>query len=150
MVSRKEKDEVSKQLIDYCLHLPAKMTMALAAMTPLGSGPKRDHTSSTEIGMMTEADALHAALNGPPRKRKRTRKVQTDRKFECTFEGCGKSYSRAEHLYRHQLNRTHAVLPRACEQVLTGCRSRYPQADLSMRLSRLLPLLRATRPMYPS
>jgi hypothetical protein len=41
----------------------------------------------------------------PPRKRKRTRKIQMDRKFDCTFEGCGKSYSRAEHLYRHQLNR---------------------------------------------
>ena len=40
-----------------------------------------------------------------PKKRKRTRKVQSDRKFECTHEGCGKSYSRAEHLYRHQLNR---------------------------------------------
>lgn len=38
-------------------------------------------------------------------KRKRTRKVYTDKKFVCTHEGCGKSYSRAEHLYRHQLNR---------------------------------------------
>jgi hypothetical protein len=28
-----------------------------------------------------------------------------DKKFPCPHEGCGKSYSRAEHLYRHQLNR---------------------------------------------
>ena len=83
-----------------------KMTLALAAMTPLASGPKGSHNSNSEVDMMMENDAIHAALNGPPRKRKRTRKVQTDRKFECTFDGCGKSYSRAEHLYRHQLNRT--------------------------------------------
>lgn len=45
--------------------------------------------------------------DGPPgssRKRRRSRKG-LDKKFECPHEGCGKSYSRAEHLYRHQLNR---------------------------------------------
>lgn len=51
-------------------------------------------------------DAIDPSVNGASRKRKRSRKVQPDRKFDCTFEGCGKSYSRAEHLYRHQLNRT--------------------------------------------
>ena len=40
----------------------------------------------------------------PERKRKRSRKGQ-DKKYPCPTEGCGKSYSRAEHLYRHQLNR---------------------------------------------
>lgn len=39
------------------------------------------------------------------KKRKRTRKGDSEKKFECKHEGCGKSYSRAEHLYRHQLNR---------------------------------------------
>ncbi|QSS64194.1 C2H2 finger domain-containing protein [Histoplasma capsulatum] len=38
------------------------------------------------------------------KKRKRTRKGDSEKKFECKHEGCGKSYSRAEHLYRHQLN----------------------------------------------
>jgi hypothetical protein len=38
------------------------------------------------------------------RKRRRSRKG-LDKKFECPHPGCGKSYSRAEHLYRHQLNR---------------------------------------------
>lgn len=42
---------------------------------------------------------------GPSRKRRRSRKG-LDKKFECPQEGCGKSYSRAEHLYRHQLNHT--------------------------------------------
>jgi hypothetical protein len=34
---------------------------------------------------------------GNPRKRRRSRKG-LDKKFECPQEGCGKSYSRAEHL----------------------------------------------------
>lgn len=34
---------------------------------------------------------------GPTRKRRRSRKG-LDKKFECPHEGCGKSYSRAEHL----------------------------------------------------
>ena len=42
---------------------------------------------------------------GSSRKRRRSRKG-LDKKFECPHSGCGKSYSRAEHLYRHQLNRT--------------------------------------------
>ncbi|KAI5788350.1 fungal-specific transcription factor domain-containing protein [Geopyxis carbonaria] len=37
------------------------------------------------------------------RKRRRSRKG-LERKFECPHPGCGKFYSRAEHLYRHQLN----------------------------------------------
>ncbi|KAK4126642.1 hypothetical protein N657DRAFT_632666 [Parathielavia appendiculata] len=40
---------------------------------------------------------------GPARKRRRSRKG-LDKKFECPEKNCGKSYSRAEHLYRHQLN----------------------------------------------
>ena len=41
----------------------------------------------------------------PPKKKRRVAKPNPDKKFECKHEGCGKSYSRAEHLYRHQLNR---------------------------------------------
>jgi hypothetical protein len=41
----------------------------------------------------------------PPKKRRRVAKPNAEKKFECKHEGCGKSYSRAEHLYRHQLNR---------------------------------------------
>ncbi len=37
-------------------------------------------------------------------KRKRSRKG-LEKNFPCPHHGCGKSYSRAEHLYRHQLNR---------------------------------------------
>ena len=41
----------------------------------------------------------------PTKKRRRGAKANSEKKFECKHEGCGKSYSRAEHLYRHQLNR---------------------------------------------
>lgn len=51
-----------------------------------------------------EDDADRDMANGKPRKRKRSRKG-LEKNFPCTHPGCGKTYSRAEHLYRHQLNR---------------------------------------------
>lgn len=44
-------------------------------------------------------DGAHSSNSeGPARKRRRSRKG-LDKKFECPEKGCGKSYSRAEHLY---------------------------------------------------
>ena len=43
------------------------------------------------------ADGHSSGTEGPSRKRRRSRKG-LDKKFECPQEGCGKSYSRAEHL----------------------------------------------------
>ncbi len=40
-----------------------------------------------------------------PSKRRKKAKANADKKYECKHEDCGKTYSRAEHLYRHQLNR---------------------------------------------
>lgn len=55
-----------------------------------------------------DADAEHEVddlVNAQPKKKRRV--VQTsDKKYDCPHPECGKSYSRAEHLYRHQLNRT--------------------------------------------
>ena len=51
-----------------------------------------------------------ATAEEPPKKRRRVVKPNPDKKFECKHEGCGKSYSRAEHLYRHQLNRKSCFL----------------------------------------
>lgn len=62
---------------------------------------------------------------GSSKKRRRSRKG-LDKKFECPHEGCGKSYSRAEHLYRHQLNRklNHFIWPKSlfanCTSSCTG------------------------------
>jgi hypothetical protein len=78
------------------------MTFAVATMASLDHAANGIHKGESEI--VPESPDVHDA-DTPPRKRKRTRKIQVDRKFDCTFEGCGKSYSRAEHLYRHQLNR---------------------------------------------
>ncbi|KAK4156847.1 fungal-specific transcription factor domain-containing protein [Chaetomidium leptoderma] len=51
-----------------------------------------------------DGDGAHSSNSeGPARKRRRSRKG-LDKKFECPEKSCGKSYSRAEHLYRHQLN----------------------------------------------
>ena len=56
--------------------------------------------------MGEEGDVEDAGEDGPSsRKRRRSKKGVDGKKFDCPTEGCGKSYSRAEHLYRHQLNR---------------------------------------------
>lgn len=65
-----------------------------------GRGRRRDRSDDGE----GDDDGV-----GGSRKRRRSRKG-LDKKFECPHEGCGKSYSRAEHLYRHQLNREYHPL----------------------------------------
>ena len=56
-------------------------------------------------GTVVGQDGSDNAPGEPPKKKRRVAKPNPDKKFECKHEGCGKSYSRAEHLYRHQLNR---------------------------------------------
>lgn len=67
--------------------------------------------------------------DGHPRKRRRSRKG-LDKKFECSTEGCGKSYSRAEHLYRHQLNHTPKQIYN-CD--FDGCSRTFVRQDLCNR-----------------
>ena len=64
----------------------------------------RSSTAKAEDDSEDDKDGETGATNGRPRKRKRSRKG-LEKNFACPQEGCGKSYSRAEHLYRHQLNR---------------------------------------------
>lgn len=64
-----------------------------------GDGDKMDEAMSGD----DQKDKDGRGGNGE-RKRKRSRKG-LDKKYMCPQHGCGKSYSRAEHLYRHQLNR---------------------------------------------
>ncbi|KAK8059534.1 hypothetical protein PG996_009464 [Apiospora saccharicola] len=66
---------------------------------------------------------------GPSRKRRRSRKG-LDKKFECPHDGCGKSYSRAEHLYRHQLNHTPKMIYR-CD--FPDCNREFVRLDLCNR-----------------
>ncbi|GAP87265.2 putative C2H2 finger domain-containing protein [Rosellinia necatrix] len=67
--------------------------------------------------------------DGPVKKRRRSRKG-LDKKFECPTEGCGKSYSRAEHLHRHQLNHTPKQIYR-CN--FPDCNREFVRLDLCNR-----------------
>jgi len=100
---------------------PQKMDTSTTAVDH-PSSPDRDETrgrrrdrDEADVDAQDGNDTGDAT--GSSRKRRRSRKG-LDKKFECPHEGCGKSYSRAEHLYRHQLNRMcpvslpfHAVWP---------------------------------------
>ena len=77
-----------------------------ATESPRGRRRTRDHSQSDHEGDQNgdANDAEGADETGSSRKRRRSRKG-LDKKFVCSQEGCTKTYSRAEHLYRHQLNR---------------------------------------------
>lgn len=80
-----------------------KMPCVVTAMAQLDQGSRK---ILGNMGPVMDKDPIQTAANtAAARKRKRSRKIHSDKKFVCTHEGCGKSYSRAEHLYRHQLNR---------------------------------------------
>ncbi|KAF2714237.1 hypothetical protein K504DRAFT_488443 [Pleomassaria siparia CBS 279.74] len=85
---------------------PQKMeTSSGPAEPPTPASPERDENRGRRRDR-DEADGDDgdgSEPQGSSRKRRRSRKG-LDKKFECPHEGCGKSYSRAEHLYRHQLN----------------------------------------------
>ncbi|KAJ5169226.1 uncharacterized protein N7482_004820 [Penicillium canariense] len=75
-------------------------------------------------------DIMAEADEQPSKRRRRSRRAPSDRKFECTHEGCGKSYSRAEHLYRHQLNHTPKQIFR-CD--FPNCYRSFVRQDLCIR-----------------
>lgn len=102
-------------------------------------GRRRTRDDEHEDDQDNQADDGDAPP-GSSRKRRRSRKG-LDKKFECPHEGCGKSYSRAEHLYRHQLNRK-LVLGLLSWKMLTE--RRQPKTDLPLRLSRLPEIIRKT------
>ncbi|EGE08202.1 zinc finger protein zas1 [Trichophyton equinum CBS 127.97] len=85
--------------------------------------PPSSHSPSDEVQSPIKPD-------GSPKKRKRTRKAATGKKFECKHKGCGKSYSRAEHLYRHQLNHSPKQIYR-CE--FPNCFRTFVRQDLCIR-----------------
>ena len=72
---------------------------------PRGRDRSRDDGEGADAsGLPLVGGQLSSNMEPTSRKRRRSRKG-LDKKFECPHPGCGKSYSRAEHLYRHQLNR---------------------------------------------
>ncbi|KAI9774657.1 MAG: hypothetical protein M1840_002906 [Geoglossum simile] len=98
-----------------------------------GRRRSRDHTSDValggEDGIDGDGQSLDTANGAPPRKRRRSRKG-LDKKFECPHQGCGKSYSRAEHLYRHQLNHNPKQIFN-CD--FPECRRSFVRQDLCTR-----------------
>jgi hypothetical protein len=91
-------------------HLPTRLDtdMDKSTSSPAGapeeSSRGRRRTREAENDDDDDLDGENGTGPGSSKKRRRSRKG-LDKKFECPHEGCGKSYSRAEHLYRHQLNR---------------------------------------------
>lgn len=69
-----------------------------------GEKPRGRERSREGMGEGGLGGALSSNTEPQTRKRRRSRKG-LDKKFECPQQGCGRAYSRAEHLYRHQLNR---------------------------------------------
>ncbi len=74
-----------------------------------GRRQARDRSTSAkgEGGSADEKERGGDNAGGEQPKRKRSRKG-LEKNFPCPHQGCGKSYSRAEHLYRHQLNREYS------------------------------------------
>ncbi|KAF3480555.1 zinc finger protein zas1 [Arthroderma uncinatum] len=85
--------------------------------------PPSSHSPSDEVQSPAKPDES-------PKKRKRARKAATGKKFDCKHKGCGKSYSRAEHLYRHQLNHSPKQIYR-CE--FPSCFRTFVRQDLCIR-----------------
>ncbi|RAL64270.1 hypothetical protein DID88_002162 [Monilinia fructigena] len=82
-----------------------------------------------ELSQGEVRDGHDSAEDGHSLKRRRSRKG-LDKKFECSEEGCGKSYSRAEHLYRHQLNHQPKQIYN-CDY--EGCSRTFVRQDLCNR-----------------
>lgn len=76
---------------------------SLSQGKPRGRERDREPEPSMEINHGNGSGQLSSSAEAPSRKRRRSRKG-LDKKFECPHPGCGRTYSRAEHLYRHQLN----------------------------------------------
>ncbi|KAH0496891.1 hypothetical protein TgHK011_004235 [Trichoderma gracile] len=105
--------------------------------SPEDSGQARTFKAENEAPPREEAqkrpgDDQHEVSSNseePTRKRRRSRKG-LEKRFECNAEGCGKSYSRAEHLYRHQLNHNSKQIFR-CEY--PDCPRTFVRGDLLKR-----------------
>lgn len=83
-----------------------KGTPDTAGPAPLETRP--GSKSNDENVEMEDAEHEVDDLTSTSKPKKKRRVIKpTDKKYECPQPDCGKSYSRAEHLYRHQLNRSY-------------------------------------------
>lgn len=75
---------------------------------------------------------MNGDASPPPKRQRASRKGQPHR-FECSYPGCEKRYTRAEHLARHTLNHDAKVVYR-CE--VEGCGHEFVRPDLFARHKR--------------
>ncbi|KAL6717158.1 hypothetical protein ACLMJK_005073 [Lecanora helva] len=96
-----------------------------------GRGQERDRSTTAKGDEESGDEKENGGDNsgGKPRKRKRSRKG-LEKNFPCPHQGCGKSYSRAEHLYRHQLNHSPKKIYN-CN--FPGCERQFVRQDLCTR-----------------
>ncbi|EME38310.1 hypothetical protein DOTSEDRAFT_75761 [Dothistroma septosporum NZE10] len=106
------------------------VTSTKAKAMDKAAAEQRPGSSNNESVEMDDAEGEVDDLNENKPKKKRRIIKMTDKKYECPTPDCGKSYSRAEHLYRHQLNHTPKHIYR-CD--FPGCDRHFVRADLCAR-----------------
>ncbi|KAF2774580.1 hypothetical protein EJ03DRAFT_8967 [Teratosphaeria nubilosa] len=107
---------------------PVTRELAAASSAPgvLRADENEHRRPGDGVAAACEDDELD---DGKPRKKRKLVK-NGDKKYQCPHEECGKAYSRAEHLYRHQLNHTPKQIYR-CD--FPGCDRHFVRADLCAR-----------------
>jgi hypothetical protein len=91
--------------------MATSVEVARAPLVDQGPGPVDEPRPRHDDEDAEAEQALDETDDAQPRKKRRV--IQSsDKKYVCPQEDCGKRYSRAEHLYRHQLNRTSLKLSR--------------------------------------
>lgn len=95
------------------------------------SDPKRPRLDqSPSISNIVDLNSLLDNTSADHRRRSRASRTEGRRRFECTYAGCGRNYSRAEHLYRHQLNHNPKEIFK-CDY--PGCSRTFVRQDLCIR-----------------
>ncbi|GAA6001419.1 hypothetical protein JCM10207_006657 [Rhodosporidiobolus poonsookiae] len=61
-------------------------------------------SASASPPVPSSSSAPATADGGQPEKKKRRRTAEDGKRYQCDFEGCGKAFSRPDHLSRHKLN----------------------------------------------
>jgi len=80
-------------------------TTKLESMGTSSADRTDENDAKTTEDMEDAAYEVDELADAKPRKKRKIVKTNGEKKYLCPQNDCGKSYSRAEHLYRHQLNR---------------------------------------------
>lgn len=90
------------------------------ASAPLGSQQQQaglhghgNAQAGGEGGSSGSSETITSPTNSLSRQRRPRSRKDKEKRFTCEFPGCDKTYTRAEHLTRHQLNRMNPPPPHA-------------------------------------